>query len=173
VRLHWSYSPRARDELSKLPAHAWSLVTIAEEVPLRPTRLKGALRARLVTRGEDGAWTPLAGQPYVLRGPRGRTLEGTTDVDGVLRHDAVALVAWRLEAGAWIAVVEASGDDAPVDVRLESAKRRATPTGQALRSFDDADDDGPEETHPVEEDDDEPTLLEQALGASLGRGTTS
>jgi hypothetical protein len=171
-RLHWSYSPV--QDLAGLPEHLWCEVTIAPQVELRPAFLHGTIEARLLELvpddvqvegdDEDDFLRPLANTAYTLQGPEDKPLrlEGTTDADGVLRHEDVPLVSYLLEAGGYVylldhlALEDDEEDPGPQDVILLAAPDQAEPVHDAAQLLitrgieDDGDDEGPDE--PAESD---------------------
>lgn len=129
VRLHWAYGFETDEQLAALPPRAWSEVTIADEVRLRPSRPRGRLHVRVLEPGAPP--TPLASAACRLNGPRGAgiaPLEVTTGADGVLALDDLVHGLWRLETPAGAARIEpGAGGDAPLDVVVSPEEDPAPP----------------------------------------------
>lgn len=128
-RLHWSYAPVEDAELAEAPT---SDVAVAEEVPLRRAWLRGLLHLQLLRpspgadeddqAGEDEPLRlePLAGVAYRLSAePADATYEGTTDAEGVLRHEGAPLTQYLLTVGDQQTWADAAGNaDTPTPVVL-------------------------------------------------------
>ena len=146
LRLHWSYAPVT--DLAQV--RRTCEVVVAPEVRLRPARPRGRLALRLLAPDGDG-WRPLAEAAVRLVPPAPEPpLEGASDDQGVLSLGDARLLGYRVEVGDLRGWVEATGEAAPLDVRLgpivgwRAFDRLGPATGEGAADASDADaDDAP------------------------------
>lgn len=174
-KLHWSYAPV--EDLGALGERDAPIIDITRsDVVLRRRVGKATLAARLLrAAGKDDPpdsppFVPLAAIAYAAQGdePRPVRLEGTTDAEGLLRHEDAPRVAFTLTVEGYApTIVHALGGDEAPDVVLTPAEAppRLTILATVLESLladatddpaDDASDDAP---------DDAPELTEADLEA--------